>query len=58
MKLYRDDKGRFVKGHTSLTPRDKVTGKFVKKTTDKEQDRYTKVRAEVDYFLADYRMAM
>ncbi len=30
-KNIRDSKGRFVRGHTSLNPRDKDTGKFIKK---------------------------
>ena len=46
----RDKLGRFVKNHPVLTDRSKTTGRFIKKTTDKEQDRYTKVRSEVDEF--------
>ena len=29
----RDDKGRFIRGHSPLTGRDKTTGRFVSKKT-------------------------
>ena len=46
----RDEKGRFVKGHTPLTPRDTATGQFIKKPVVSE---YEKTRVEVDIFLKD-----
>jgi len=46
----RDMKGRFVHGHKQLADRDPSSGKFVSKTVD-AQDKYSKVRKEVDNFL-------
>jgi len=48
----RDPKtGRFLPRHKQLSSRDKTTGRFVKKTTDEERDRYIAVSREVDSFL-------
>lgn len=49
----RDIKGQFIKNHPLLPDRDKTNGRFVKKTMDKEQERYTNVISEVYEFLKE-----
>ena len=55
MKLYRDDKGRFVQGHECLSVRDKKTGRFLsRKLSDETKPRYLEVREKIDSYLENY----
>ena len=47
----RDSKGRFIRGHKPSNPRDKTTGKFIKKSMVKLEDEYEKKSRELNEFL-------
>ena len=50
----RDSRGRFVRGHTSITLRDLKTGKF----TSKEQTNPSSVESQVDRLIEEKGITM
>ena len=51
----RDKSGRFVKGHTLLTPWDKTTGRFIKSVKEK-LPLQNSLEAKVDRILQEHNV--
>ncbi|MCK5260867.1 MAG: hypothetical protein KAJ44_01660 [Thermoplasmatales archaeon] len=55
----RDSRGRFVRGHTSITLRDLKTGRFTsKEQTNPSMDTYENVKSQIDSLLEEKGISM